>query len=103
MMPPRTGPRIGPRAAGRLTVAISRPRFLPRAACIRIVVISGNITPPPTPCSARKAIRLGASHAAAHRTDPTVKSVSAVSHSRLLPSRLCAQPVIGMVTNIASR
>ena len=98
-----TGPRMGPRAAGRLTVAISRPRFRPWAACISIVAISGIITPPPSPCRARKAISDGAFHASAHSVDPSRKTVSATSHSRLLPSRPCSHPLIGMLTNIASR
>ena len=98
-----TGPRIGPRAAGRLTAAISRPTFCPCAACIRIVVISGIITPPPRPWTTRKAIRLSTFQAQAQSTEPSRNRVRATSHSRLAPSRLCAHPEKGIATNIASR
>ncbi len=103
MMPPITGPRIGPRAAGRLTTAISLPSERPPAAWTARVAISGIISPPPMPCTTRNAIRLGALHARLAAIEPTAKITSAIIHSRLPPIRACAQPTRGMVAPSAKR
>jgi hypothetical protein len=76
---------------------------LPPAACVTSVDMNGIRTPPPTPCTARKAMRLAGFQARLESTDPMRKIVRAISHRRLLPSIRCVHPVIGMVTAIASR
>ncbi len=101
--PPRTGPSTGPRLAGRLTTDIARPSAFPPAACITRVDISGAIRPPPIPCTARKAMRLGALQARLEATEPARKITSADIHTRLPPKRPCAHPASGIVTPRASR
>ena len=102
-IPPSTGPRIGPRAAGRLTVAIVLVRDSGVTLCIARVCISGNMIPPPTPWRMRKAIRDSAFHAHAHSAEPRTNRPSANSHSRLPPNRFCAQLTKGIVIASASR
>jgi hypothetical protein len=101
--PPITGPRIGPSASGRLTVAIRLGLARPPAAFTPRVWIRGKISPAAKPCSTRKPIRLVSLQGAAHRTEPSTKSTSAAIQTRLPPHRLCAHPVIGIATAIASR
>ncbi len=108
MTPPRTGPRIGPTAIGRLTVAVTRPSELAppgteRAARMARVISSGKIMPAPAPCSTRKAIRLSAFQATEHSAEPATKMVSAAIQSRLPPNRAWAQPTTGITTPRASR
>lgn len=103
MTPPMMGPRIGPIASGRLTVAMSFGLAFPPDARTARVCSSGKIRPAANPWSTRKAIRLVSFQASEHSTDPTTKSTSAVIHRRLPPMRFSAQPVIGMATAIARR
>src|ERR1700722_16819664 len=101
--PPITGPRIGPSASGRLTVAIRLGLARPPAAFTPRVWIKGKISPAAKPCSTRKPIRLVSLQDRAHRTEPSTKSTSAAIQTRLPPHRLSAHPVIGIATAIASR
>lgn len=101
--PPTTGPRIGPSASGKLTVAIRRLLARPPAALTPRVCISGKISPAAKPCKTRKPIRLVSLHASPDSTDPTAKSTSAAIQTCLPPHRLSAHPVVGTATAIASR
>ncbi len=56
---------------------------------------TGTISPPPAPCSTRKAISAPASPARPHRPEPAVNSATEVRKTRLLPHRPTAQPVTG--------
>ena len=89
--------------AGRLTTDMVRPSARPPAACITRVAISGNIRPPPTPCTTRKAIRLAAFQARLEAIEPARNTSSANIQTRLPPNRPCAHPASGIVTPRASR
>ena len=65
--------------------------------------MSGNMMPPPKPCSTRKAMSEAALQLSAHRAELTVNSPSANSHSRLPPNRVWAQLTKGIATASASR
>ncbi len=101
--PPITGPRIGPSAVGSDATAMSLPTSRPPAACISSVVSNGIIAPAPTPCTTRKAMRLGASHASEHSTLPTRNTTSAAIQRRRPPTRFCSHPTRGTVTPMARR
>ncbi len=103
MRPPSTGPRMGPSAVGRVTVAMTRPISRPFAACMISVAMSGIMIPPPMPCTTRKAISAGAFQASALSTEPSRNTASAPIHRRLPPTRAWAHLVSGIVTKTASR
>ena len=71
--------------------------------CMAMVWISGSITPAPRPWRMRKATRDSAFHAQAQRMDPRTNTQSANSHSRLPPTRACAQLTKGIAIARASR
>ena len=58
MNPPSTGPKIGPKIIGVLTIAITRPTFSGPAVLTSSVDISGVIIPALKPCNNRKTIKL---------------------------------------------
>jgi hypothetical protein len=82
-----SGPRIGPSKADSATMVTVLPSALPPAACMIKVVGSGNMRPPPAPCTTRQAMSEPTFHARLEPIEPTRKTVSAASHSRLPPKR----------------
>lgn len=101
--PPSTGPRIGPSAVGIDTRAMTCPSATPRLADTRIDIISGMISPAPRPCRTRNAMSDGASHATAHKTEPSRKISSPAIQATRDPNRVAAQPANGTATASASR
>ena len=98
-----TGPRIGPTSAGMVIVANSRPSARPPAARRRRVCRIGSISPPPMPCSTRKAISDSTFHATPQSIDPARNITSEISHMRLAPNRPTSHPVAGIAIASASR
>ena len=84
-------------------MAISRPSCRPPAAWTSSVSSSGTIIPPPSPCTTRKAIRLGMFHAAPHATDPARNTTSEPVQVSRPPKRPRAQPLSGITMANASR
>lgn len=101
--PPAAGPSTGTTTAGNVTVAIRRPRLRPPAAPTSNVVTIGCISPPPTPCSTRNAIRLPMSHASPAATDPATNSNSDPIQTFRAPHRCAAHPLSGTAMDRASR
>ena len=101
--PPITGPTIGATSAGTAMADVSRPSRRGPAAWATIVWSSGNVMPPPMPCTTRNAIRLPDDQARPHSTEPPRNSASDSIHIRLLPKRSTAHPVNGMTIASASR
>lgn len=100
--PPTSGPRIGPSSAGSATQVVVRPSARPPAACMMSVVMTGSISPPPSPCTTRQPMSEPALHARLDPTEPTRKTVRANIQTRLPPKRESAQVLSGTVTPSAS-
>jgi hypothetical protein len=101
--PPMSGPRIGPSRAGRAMMVTVLPSALPPAACMIKVVSSGNMIPPPAPCTTRQAMSEPTFHARLEPIEPIRKTVSAASHSRLPPKRRSPHVESGTAMASASR
>jgi hypothetical protein len=71
--------RADDRAVGMVIRDMTLPMLRPLAACMTNVVISTIMMPPPMPWMTRKAIRLGAFHAAAHSSDPPTMRVKIIA------------------------
>ncbi len=78
IVPPSTGPRIGPSIAGIATMPITRPIRLGPATWAMISWAIGMIMPPPAPCSTRNSTSSVVEVAIAHRAEPIVNSTSEV-------------------------
>ncbi len=94
-MPPSTGPAMGPIRTGTLRTAIAVPLRSAGTARSRRVMATGTISPPPAPCTTRKAISDPVSQATPHRPDPAVNSATETRNTRRPPQRSTAQPVTG--------
>ena len=80
-----------------------RPSALPPAACMISVVSSGNMMPPPAPCTTRQAISEPTFQARLEPIEPTRKTASPNIHSRLPPNRCSPQADSGTAMPSASR
>ena len=78
MMPPMTGPRMGPSSVGTPMRAMTLFIFSGPALRAMIACPTGMIRPPPKPCRTRKAIREEADQASPHRIEPPMKSIREV-------------------------
>jgi hypothetical protein len=85
------------------TMVTVRPSALPPAACMISVVSSGNMMPPPAPCTTRHAISEPTFHARLEPIEPTRKTVKAAIHSLLPPKRRSPQVDKGTAMPSASR
>jgi hypothetical protein len=76
-------------------VAMARPiRCLP-AALVRIVMVTGSTSPPPTPCSTRNTISEPSDHDRPHIIEPIMNVDTAPIHTRRVPKRSDAHPEAG--------
>jgi hypothetical protein len=62
-----------------------RPTRSGPAARARIVCASGMMSPPPSPCTTRNAIRLPEDQASPQSTEPVMNSTRATIHSGFAP------------------
>ena len=98
-----TGPNTGARNIGTPTMLITRPIRSRPAACARIVCPTGINSPPPRPCTTRKAISDPIDHASPASSDPAMNTMSAVTQTRRAPNRPLSHAVSGMTLANASR
>ena len=101
--PPIVGPSVGASTIGTAIRLITRPIWALEDCAVQIIVPTGMIAPPPTPCSAREAISIPTLCEHAHSTEPTVNTASAATYNRAVPNRRAAQPVTGMTAASARR
>ena len=97
------GPSVGASSIGTAIRLITRPICVLEDCAVQIIVPTGMIAPPPTPCRAREAISISTLCEHAHNADPTVNTASAATYSRAAPNRRAAQPVTGMTAASARR
>ena len=76
MIPPSTGPRIGPRRVGTPITAMTL--FILSGPAVRAMIVcpTGMIMPPPRPCRTRKTMRAVADGARPHSAEPRMNSPS---------------------------
>ncbi len=76
MIPPSTGPRIGPRSVGTPITAMTL--FILSGPAVRAMIVcpTGMIMPPPSPCRTRNMISAVADGATPHRAEPAMNSDS---------------------------
>ena len=98
MMPPSSGPSMGPMSPGMDTKLMAR--MSSDFAKVRTMVRrpTGNIIAPPQPCNMRQATSRCMSVEMPHRKDPSVKVPIADAKTRRVPNLLAIQPLIGMNT-----
>ena len=84
--PPTMGPSATARPATPDQAPIARPRRSSRKATLRIVRVSGVITAPPRPCTARARRSVSMFGASAHASEATVKMATPMANTRLRPN-----------------
>ena len=92
--PASVGPAIGPRIIGTPTMLITRPIRSGPATLASIIIPTGIVAPPATPCSTRNAISISIEVAAAHSADALANTSSEPKYSRRAPNRRASQPVV---------
>jgi hypothetical protein len=98
-----TGPKIGTATAGSVTVAISRPSDRPPAAWTSSVPNTGISSPPPMPCTTRKAISESIFHASPDAIEPARNSPRDDIQVTLPPNLASAHLLSGITMPKASR
>ena len=92
-MPPSTGPNADDTSATTAISASPRPRCSGGNTSTVMAKPSGARIPAPTPWTTRKNISHSTDHAAAHRPEPIVKTVSPMMKKRLRPNWSASRPI----------
>ena len=97
------GPKLVPIANTTAFTPSARPRSAGGKASAMIARPGAKINAPPRPCIARATTSIGRELAAAHSTEPSVKSARPVIHTGLRPTRSDSRPNVRSVPAITTR